>query len=96
MSWPWMPEVRQVQAEGIDVAYFIGVGRLWFHSISAWVFLLCFFADAAAALGMPRNRGEWVSWPLGGVAVCGSVLSVCLSIFQVPSGPPLELDEDLR
>lgn len=60
------------------------------------VFLLCFFADAAAALGMPRNRGEWVSWPLGGVAVCGSVLSVCLSVFQVPSGPLLELDEDLR
>ena len=54
------------------------------------VFLLCFSAGAAAALGVPRDRGEQVSWHLGGVAdrpaVYGSVLSVSLFIVQVCPG----------
>ena len=35
-------------------------------SVSQHVFLLCFSAGAAAALGMPRGRSEQVSWLLGG------------------------------
>ena len=69
-------------------------------SVSQHVFLLCFFAGAAVALGVPGNRGEQASQYLGGVtirrAVCSGVPSAYLFSLRVSSRPPPESDEDLR